>query len=71
MSNKIYRYREGVHGEHCIVVGVMEFVMHGTIGITYTKIDAERLVAELNNNNRQNQSPPPLQTVYHMNGEPF
>ena len=42
-----YRYREGVHSEHCIDYGTMQFVRNGTLARVSTKEEAERLIAEL------------------------
>jgi hypothetical protein len=45
---KEYRYREGVHGEHCIDYCVYEWRRVDTIGRAVTKEDALKLVSELN-----------------------
>lgn len=48
MTGKEYRYREGVHGEHCIDYGTYEWKLIDTIGRAATKQDACQMVAELN-----------------------
>lgn len=45
---KEYRYREGVHGEHCVDFGEMVWQRVDTVGRAATKDDAITLVAELN-----------------------
>ena len=47
-GKKEYRYREGVHGEHCIDYGRFVWSRVDTIGRAATKQDAECMVAELN-----------------------
>lgn len=43
-----YRYREGVHGEHLIDYGQVEFVRKFTLAQATTMVDAQRIVVELN-----------------------
>ena len=47
-GKKEYRYREGVHGEHCVDYGKYEWVRLCTIGRAVTEQDARTMVAELN-----------------------
>jgi hypothetical protein len=44
-----YRYRQGVHGEHCIDRGFWTFQRLDTIAHACTEKDARRIVEELNN----------------------
>lgn len=48
MADSEYRYREGVHGEHCIDFGYFVFDRKETIGRAATKEDAVKIAAELN-----------------------
>lgn len=47
-GTKEYRYREGVHCEHCIDLGTYQWVRQDTVGRAATAVDAGRIVAELN-----------------------
>ena len=48
MPDSEYRYREGVHSEHCIDFGYFVFDRKDTIGRAATKEDAISIVATLN-----------------------
>ena len=53
-----YRYREGVHGEHCVDYGVFVWERKETVGRASSREDAQRLADELNALNRAMFSPP-------------
>lgn len=48
MSDGEYRYRKGVHGEHCVDFGHVTFVRESTIARACTEEEARTLVTELN-----------------------
>lgn len=64
-----YRYREGVHGEHCIDLCEQTWELRKAVGFAASKAEAERIIVELNGLLPQPIPQPVPQPISYLQGE--